>query len=248
MKMNIYHITYEATHQTLGLHFWGCNLSCRGCFKNYQIYDLGLAGSSAQQLMKAPKAEPPSHYLTVEQVLEKTAALKPKSIFFMGKEAALDLKLPVLAAKLRARHGSFHTLLTNGLRLADLTNIDEVVFGFKATSEAIHKEYTGASNQGIMDNFKAVYDSGKRLQAEIAFIPGLVEDEEILALAKLIAQIDTNILFRVTSYFSVPGAPWPTASKKQVSAVALKAQRYLDNVETITSESRDDQWKPTQVF
>ncbi|MCF7634724.1 MAG: radical SAM domain protein [Dehalococcoides mccartyi] len=246
--MNIYQITYEPNYRVLGLHFWGCNLFCRGCYKNYRIDDLSLPGSSVEQLKDAPRAKNPARFLTLEEVLEKTEGLTPRDIFFMGKEASLDPELPPLAARLHARHKSFHTLLTNGRKLTDLSDIDEAVFGFKSASESIHREYTGLSNTGILANFKKVYQSGKKVQAEIAFIPDLVEEEEIGALAKAISEIDRRLLFRVTAYFAVPGAPWPSACREQVEDAASVARRYLDNVVTMASDSRDNGWKPEVIF
>ncbi|WP_059280036.1 radical SAM protein [Dehalococcoides mccartyi] len=246
--MNIYQITYEPNYRVLGLHFWGCNLFCRGCYKNYRTDDLSLPGSSVEQLKDAPRAKTPAIFLTLEEVLEKTEGLAPRDIFFMGKEASLDPELPLLAARLHARHKGFHTLLTNGVKLTDLSDIDEAVFGFKSASESVHREYTGLSNLGIMNNFKKVYQNGKKLQAEIAFIPNLVEEEEIGALAKTISEIDRKILFRVTSYFAVPGAPWPTASREQVEDAAAFARKYLDDVVTMASDSRDNSWKPEVIL
>lgn len=247
-RTNVYHITYEPRYRILDLHFWGCNLNCRGCYKNYDIYDLGLTGKSIHQLPMNKKAEPPECFLTRDEIMAKINRLEAKQTIFMGKEAALDPELPVLASEIHKRLNSFNILLTNGLKLADLSDIDEVIFGFKAFSEPVHLEYTGISNHQILKNFRTIYNSGKQLQAEIAFIPKLVENQEIEALAKFVADIDKELIFRITSYFAVPSAPWPSASHEEVEQAAVVAKRHLKNVTIVTTDMKSESWKPERVF
>ncbi|XUX00052.1 MAG: radical SAM protein [Dehalogenimonas sp.] len=245
--MNVFHITYEPNHQILDIHFWGCNLNCRGCYKNYEIYDLGLSNKTIFGLTKKPKAHPPKKFLSLEEILDSTKNLDPKSIIFMGKEAAVDLELPQLAAALKKHTNSHHMLLTNGYEIPDLTDIDEIVFSFKAFSPVLHNLYTRKSNEQILANFKRYYASGKTLQAEIAYIPGLIEDDEIYHLSRFIQDIDKNIPFRITSYFAVPDAPWRSATVEQVESAAMIAKRYLKNVTTVTSNEKNSQWKPVVI-
>ncbi|XUX00138.1 MAG: radical SAM protein [Dehalogenimonas sp.] len=245
--MNVYHITYEPSYRILDLHFWGCNMACRGCYKNFQIYDLGLDNGIIHSLAAKTKAKPPKKFLTLDEVMGLTETLDPKSIIFMGKEAALDPDLPMLASALKKRTSSHHILLTNGYQMPDLSDIDEIVFSFKAFSPVLHSLYTGKSNEQILANFKRYSVSGKKLQAEIAYIPGLVEDDEIYHLSKFILDIDNNIPFRITSYFAVPRAPWGSATVEQVESAAMIAKRYLKNVTTTTSNEKNAQWKPVVI-
>lgn len=246
--MKIYHITFEPDHRVLDLHFWGCNLNCRGCYKNYEIYDLGLSGNSVDSLKDKERAEPPQSFLSLDEIMAKIAGLDVKHAIFMGQEAAIDPELPALASAIHQNLNSHNILLTNGLKMADLSDIDEVVFSFKAFSEEAHCEYTAVSNKEILNNFRTICQSGKQLQAEIAFIPGLIEDEEIVALAKHIATIDDNMTFRVTSYFAVPGAPWPSANSEQVAEAAELAKKYLKNVTYMTTDMKDSNWKPQWIY
>jgi pyruvate-formate lyase-activating enzyme len=247
-RTNVYHITYEPKYRVLDLHFWGCNLNCRGCYKNYDIYDLGLSGKSINQLPLNKKAEPPENFLTRDDIMEKIKGLEVKQTIFMGKETALDPEMPALAAAIHNKLNSYNILLTNGLKMAELSHIDEVVFSFKAFSEVVHLEYTGISNQQILNNFKTIYNSGKQLQAEIALIPGLVENKEIEALAKFIAEIDNELTFRVTSYFAVPDTPWPPASSGEVKHAALLAEKYLKSVTMVTTEMKAGDWEPIRIY
>ena len=246
--MNVFHITYEPNYKILDIHFWGCNLKCRGCYKNYDTFDLGLSGHSVEGLLSLVPAAPPSIFLTMDEVLSKINNLKPKYTIFMGQEAALDPELPGLAQALHDTTHSHNILLTNGLVIPDLSHIDEVVFSFKAYNDKVHIEYTGRSNFQIMINFRELLRTGIKTQAEIAYIPGLVEEDEIEALAKYIGTIDPELSFRVTQYFRVPGAPWRAADQTQVERAAARAKLHLKNVVSVTSDMKETTWKPERIF
>jgi pyruvate-formate lyase-activating enzyme len=180
--------------------------------------------------------------------MAKTAGLDVRHAIFMGQEAAMDPELPALAEAVHRSFNSYNILLTNGLKTVELVDIDEVVFSFKAFREEVHLEYTGVSNGEILNNFRAICKSGQQLQAEIAFIPGLVENEEIAALARYIATIDDSMTFRVTAYFAVPGAPWSSASSEQVVGAAELARKYLKNTACMTTDMKSENWKPQRIF
>ncbi|MEN8614009.1 radical SAM protein [Dehalogenimonas sp. THU2] len=246
--MNVFHITYEPQYKILDLHFWGCNLKCRGCYKNYDVFDLGLTENPLERLLSLPEASPPTRFLKFDEVLNHIKSINPEYTIFMGQEAVLDAELPLLAAAIHETTKSRIILLTNGLKMADLTHVDEVVFSFKAFNDDVHKQYTGGSNAQILTNFKKLYASGAPVQAEIAYIPGLVEEKEIEDLARYLAGIDADVPFRVTSYFAVPGAPWKPAGKDQVEKAAIRARLHLRNVTTITSDMKSSSWKPVRIF
>jgi pyruvate formate lyase activating enzyme len=246
--MNIFHITYEPSYKILDLHFWGCNLKCRGCYKNYDLFDLGLSGHSVEGLLSLPPAEPPDRFLTMDEVMSKINGLEPKYTIFMGQEAALDPEMPALARAMHETAQSCNILLTNGLATTDLSHIDEVVFSFKAFNDEVHKQYTGRQNAQILHNFRELVQAGKKVQAEIAFIPRLVEENEIEALARYIGAFAPDLPFRVTSYFAVPGAPWQAANQMQVERAVSLAKLHLRNVISITSDMKESSWKPERIF
>ena len=173
--MNIFHITYEPTYKTLDLHFWNCNLNCKGCYKNYEIYDLGLVDNAVEKMVTGTLAKEPKRFLSYYEVMKLTEELDVKYAIFMGTEAAVDPRLPKLAEALHKRNSSYNILLTNGYKLTDMKDIDEVIFSLKAFSNEIHKEYTGKGNEKILKNFKKICNSGKKLQAETVFIPEYID-------------------------------------------------------------------------
>lgn len=246
--MNIFHITYEPTYKTLDLHFWKCNLNCRGCYKNYEIYDLGLVDNAIEKMATKSLAQEPQHFLSYDEVIKLTEELEIKYAIFMGNEAAIDTELPRLARSLHNRHNSYNILLTNGLKLTDMTDIDEVIFSLKAYSDKTHREYTGKSNKKILANFKNIYDTGKKLQAETVLIPEYIDSKEVEELARFVSSIDKDLTFRVIGYFPVPGCPWRAATGEDVGKAAELARKHLNNVTCMTSEMKGDNWKPKRIY
>jgi hypothetical protein len=53
--------------------------------------------------------------------------------------------------------GAYNILLTNGLKMIDLDDIDQVIFSLKAVSPDIYREYTGASNKKALENLAKIY-------------------------------------------------------------------------------------------
>jgi len=245
---NIFHITYEPTYKTLDLHFWKCNLNCRGCYKNYEIYDLGLVDNAIEKMATKALAKEPQHFLSYDEVIRLTEGLEINYAIFMGAEAAIDPELPRLAEALHKRNKSYNILLTNGLKLTNMANIDEVIFSLKAFSDDVHRQYTGKSNERILKNFRKIYDAGKKIQAETVLIPEYIDKREVEALAKFVGDIDNNLTFRVIGYFPVPGCPWRAATRKDVEESAEAARKYLKNVTCMTSEMKGDNWKPKRIF
>lgn len=246
--MNIFHITYEPTYRTLDLHFWKCNLNCRGCYKNYEIYDLGLIDNAIEKMATKSLAQEPERFLSYDEVIRLTEELEIKYAIFMGTEAAIDPELPRLARALHNRHDSYNILLTNGLKLTDMTDIDEIIFSLKAFSDDIHREYTGKSNKKILINFKKIYDTGKKLQAETVLIPKYIDSKEVGELAGFVGGIDKDLTFRVIGYFPVPGCPWRAATGEDVEKAAELARKHLNNVTCMTSEMKGDNWKPKRIY
>jgi len=71
--------------------------------------------------------------------------------------------MPALAKALHNRLHSYNVLLTNGLKLADMAHVDEIIFSIKAITPQIHKAYTGKDNREILNNFESLANSGPKL-------------------------------------------------------------------------------------
>ena len=247
--MKVYHIAYEPSYQSLDVHFWiPCNLECRGCYTNYELYDFGLIDDPIAEMPSKKKQRPPEKFLSYSEVVKMLEGKEIKYAVFMGTEAGLDPELPKLAEMLHREFGSYNIILTNGLKLFDMEHIDELIFSIKAFSEDIHKEYTGKSNKKILNNFVKIYGTGKKLQAETVLIPDYVDAKEVERIAKFVAGVDKDITFRIDAYFPVPGCPWRAATKEEVEEAAELAKKHLNNVTCLTLDMKRIGDKAVRIY
>lgn len=247
--MKVYHIAYEPSYKSLDIHFWTkCNLSCRGCYTNYEKLDFGLMDDPVAEIAGKPLETEPESFLSFEEVMERIKGLEIKYAVFMGTEAALDSEMPVLARALHENSSSYNIMLTNGVKLADMEHIDEIIFSIKAYTDEIHQEYTGRSNKKVLENFKKIWRSGKKLQAETVLIPGYIDAGEVERVAEFIAGVDKSITFRIDAYFPVPGCPWRAATKEEVEEASRLAKKYLDNVNILTLDLKRLGDKAVRIF
>ncbi len=237
--MKVYHIAYDAAACSTDIHFWtGCNLKCVACYVAYNAYDFGLFDDPIAALSPDKLPGPPQQYLSLDRVMSYLNGLEIRSVVFVGTEPALDPELPELARRLHETFSSYNILLTNGFHLTDYADIDEVIFSIKAVSPDIHLEYTKKSNESILGHFKHLYETGIRLQAETVLIPGLVEKDEIVKIARFVASVNRNIPLRIDAFFPVPGCPWEPAESRQVEQVACEARKYLSKVNCLTLDMK----------
>ncbi len=247
--MRVYHIVYEPSFRSATIHFWTeCNLKCRGCFCNYEKLDFSLVDNWVDEVVKRNPQDPPTRFLSLEEVLGLLQKLDIERAIFIGTEPSLDPELPALARELHKRFNSYNIMLTNGLKLIDLTHIDEVVFSIKAVSDNIYRSYTGHSNKKMLENFKTIYNSGKKMQAECLLIPRMIDAQEIEKVAIFIANIDKNITLRIDGYFKVGNCPWPAATSDNVTRAAELARKYLNKVNYLTGDMELKGEKPVRIF
>ncbi|MDI6815096.1 MAG: radical SAM protein [Dehalococcoidales bacterium] len=233
--MNIYHITYSPEPKMVCLYFWGCNLNCRGCLCHKEIYDCHLEETRWALFDPVKTAAPtPPAFLALAEVEPILSALDVRRVIFMGQEPAIDPELPRLAELLHKKFSSHNILLTNGLRLPDLNDIDEVVFSIKAVSDNLHRHYTGKSNRGTLANFVSLYKSGFKLRAESIFIPEYIDCPEIERIAKFIAELDKSIPYRIDAYIPVGDNPWRRPTIEEMEVAVMVARRHLTEVSCLT--------------
>jgi len=247
--MKVYHVVYEPTSRSVDLHFWTqCTLACRACYTQYETLDFGLFDDPIAHIACKDPASAPTRFLSLEEVIAVLRGREVGAAIFLGTEAALDPEMPALA---KALHGEFHSyniLLTNGLKLADMRDIDEVIFSLKAVTPARHRTYTGKGNAAILKNFEALARSGRKMQSETVLIPGLIEADEVERVAGFIAGIDRRITLRIDAYFPVGDTPWRAATAAEVEKAACLARRHLDNVTCLTLDMKRTGDKPLRLF
>jgi pyruvate-formate lyase-activating enzyme len=247
--MKIYHIAYEPAFKSVDIHFWTkCNLGCRACYTDYEKLDFGLIDNPIAKINSKPKESPPTHFLSLADTVTLLKDINIERIIFMGIEPTLDPELPALAKAIHSKFNCYNIILTNGLKLTNLEHIDEVIFSIKTLSEGLHRDYTGKSNKAILRNFRVIYDSGKRLQAETVLIPNYIDRYEVEHIAKFIGGVDSNIPLRIDAYFPVGDNPWRAATAREVEAAAELAKKHLNKVNCLTLDMKRIGDKSVRLF
>jgi pyruvate formate lyase activating enzyme len=247
--MKVYHVVYEPSFKSADIHFWTkCTLACRSCYTRYETLDFGLFDDPIASIECKPAQKPPANFLNLNEVLDLLKGREVDRVIFMGTEAALDPEMPKLAKALHDEFHSYNVMLTNGLKLADMSDIDEVIFSIKAVSPDMHRAYTGKDNAAILDNLRKLAGSGKTMQAETVLIPGLIEATEIEQIAKFISGIDRNITLRIDAYFPAGDNPWRAATAAEVEAAAVLARKHLNRISCLTLDMKRTGDKPLRLF
>jgi pyruvate formate lyase activating enzyme len=247
--MKVYHIVYEPTCKSVDIHFWtACNLRCRACYTKFETLDFGLYDDPIAHIAGKPLEAPPTKFLSHDEVMAVLKGLAIERAIFIGTEPTLDPEMPLLAASLHREFSAYNIMLTNGCIVPDLNDIDEVIFSLKAITPEIHVTYTGAGNFQILENFRRLYRSGKKMQAETVLIPGHIEAAEIEKVAAFIASVSPDIPLRIDAYFPVPGCPWRAATREEVVAAAELAKNHVRKVACLTLDMKRTGDKPLLIL
>ncbi len=111
--------------------------------------------------------------------------------------------------KLKSETDDLWVLLeTNGFGLVR-ENVEELVsagldavwLDVKAWREDVHRELTGATNRYTLEAIELLVEHDVILEVCTLFIPGYVETDQILMIAKHVADVDRNIPFTILAYF-----------------------------------------------
>lgn len=231
MLTNIYHIAFAEHEKQAYLHFWGCNMDCRGCECKKAIWDYMLDETMLiHEVEPRAIAVPPTTFLEFDKVIEMLEELGAKWVLFEGQEASLDPLFPRITNALHKKLGTQNVLLTNAYKMPDLNDLDKVCVSLKAFREDLHIAYTGKSNKKILENFIEIYNSGVQLSTEIVLIPEFIDREEIGRVAQFIASVDKNIRLQIDGYFKAGDDPWRRPVESEINDAAEEAKRYLNNV------------------
>lgn len=233
IKTNIYCITQFKDNSTY-LHFLGCNWKCRGCIR-FVGWDIHISPSDIKNLNKIY----PNKLLLIQNFENVVRILKlnnAKKLYLGGNEPTTDPNIVKILNGLR-EEGFWAKLITNGSLLN--TNIvdacSEITFSIKALNDEIHEFYTGFSNKETLKNFERFYDCGK-IEVESIYIPGLIECEEILKIAKYIAGYNKNLKYRIDKYIYTNC--WRDATEEEIKACVSKVKKILPNTYTFASSRR----------
>ena len=225
MPTNVYNIAFAESANQAYLHFWGCNIECRGCVCKKVVTDFMLDRNMHLHLEDfRGLAAPPERFLEVDEVVDIIGETGARWVLFEGQEASLDPQMPLIAEALHRKFNTHNVLLTNGYRMPSLSHIDKVAVGLKAFDEDLHRDYTGHSNRTILENFVKIYRSGVPMMAETVVIPGYIDVDEVDKIARFIAGVDRNVPYQLDAYLKAGDNPWrrPTVAEMD-DAVAVAA-------------------------
>ena len=244
--MAFYKITYHERYRFATLHNFGCTFRCPVC--SYKLRS-GAGGTPGHAHPK------PNKFLTVPEMQAALRSVSVEKVFFMGGEPTVATELPTMLqfakTALQAKTYLGHT---NGSKLP-LPNLDGANVGLKAWDEKTHLAYTGRPKQPIFDNFAAAMAAGLEMKANVVFVPGLVDGDQVEAIAAWLATLSRNIPFHIMGYIPVPGQPYQRPTEEQMAQAEAACRQHLSQVASshLTSDqardlsARDDRFQVKQI-
>ncbi|MHA1961722.1 MAG: radical SAM protein [Candidatus Thorarchaeota archaeon] len=118
-------------------------------------------------------------------------------------------------------------LTEKNLKLFADGGIDSFWLDIKAYSEDVYRKLCGTTNRHILESVERIVDYGFTLEILTLFIPGLVETEEHVKIAELVADVDSEIPFTLLAFFPFyrllePENRPPTAVEMAASYMSIK--------------------------
>lgn len=231
--MAFHKITYNEKYRFATVHNYGCTFRCPVCSYKLRSGADGKPGHCYPQ---------PERFLTLDEAKRALATVSVDKVYFMGGEPTVAPDLPALLDFARNDLG-VKTYLghTNGSKLP-LPNLNGANVGFKAWDGKLHVLCTGRSKQPIFDNFRAAFASGLELKANVVYIPGLVDLDEVESIAAWLAVLSREIPFHIMGYIPVPGQSYLRPTVEQMEAVIEVCRRHLTSVASshLTSQEARD--------
>ena len=244
--MPFHKITYNEKYRFATLHNYGCTFRCPVC--SYKLRS-GEAGGPGQSWPR------PEKFLTIAEMQTALRSVPVDKVYFMGGEPTVARELPAMLDFAKNTLGVKTSLgHTNGSQLP-LPNLDAANVGLKAWDDEVHRRYTGRERKPIFDNFAAAYRAGLELRANIVFIPGFVDLDQVGAVAAWIATLDRAIPFHIMGYIPVPGQPYPRPTATQMEQAGAICRSHLEHVaashltveEALNLAPRDDRFTVRQI-
>jgi pyruvate formate lyase activating enzyme len=218
--MAFYRITYNRKHDFATVHNYGCTFRCPIC--SYKL----KSGANGTPGLAYPR---PERYLSADEIKDALLSADPGSVHFMGGEPTVSNMLPEILDFVKNEMGA-ETMLghTNGINLS-IKNLDAANVGLKAWDEATHMTVTGTEKSKIFGEFEAAARRGMRLSANMIYIPGLVDLDQIESTAEYIAGLG-SIPFHIMGYIPVPGQTYRRPTKDEMEEAKRVAEKHIPGV------------------
>jgi pyruvate formate lyase activating enzyme len=245
--MAFYKVTYHEQYRFATVHNFGCTFRCSTC--SYKL----RSGANGKPGLAYPV---PERFLETQEIQDTLRQLPAQKVYFMGGEPTVALDLPEMLRFAKEELG-IETRLghTNGSCLP-LPHLDGANVGLKAWDNDLHRTLTGREREAIFQNVAAAYRAGMDIKVNVVFIPGLVDLDQVEAIAAWLAAIDRNIPFHIMGYIPVPGQPYPQPSKEQMASSEEVSRRHLnivassrlDSAQALNLSDRDDRFAVKRVL
>jgi len=218
--MAFYRVTYNRKHDFATVHNYGCTFRCPIC--SYKL----RSGPNGTPGLAYPR---PERYLSADEIKDALLSADPGSVHFMGGEPTVSKMLPEILDFVKNEMGA-ETMLghTNGSNLS-IDDLDAANVGLKAWDEATHLAVTGIEKSRIFGEFENAARRGMRLSANIIYIPGLVDIDQIESTAEFVAGLGA-IPFHIMGYIPVPGQPYRRPTKDEMEKARSAAEKHIPDV------------------
>jgi len=219
--MPFHKITYNDKYCFATLHNYGCTFNCPVC--SYRL----RSGGEGRPGQAWP---PPERFLGVAEMKDALLDVRPQTVYFMGGEPTVAVELEEMLDFAKNTLGARTSLgHTNGSKLP-LANLDAANVGLKAWDEQVHRDYTRRDKALIFDNFQAAFEAGLELKANMVYIPGWVDVDQLEATAAWLAGLSRDLPFHIMGYIPVPGQPYERPTEAQMEAAVAACRRHLNQV------------------
>jgi pyruvate formate lyase activating enzyme len=196
-KKPLYHFLPESLSYSIAAP--GCNFRCQWC----QNADISQISSTNEP--DRPRFVPP------ERVVEAAISTGCQSIAYTYTEPSLSVEYNLEVSQLAREAGLKNVYVTNGYmtpEMLELTipTLDAANVDIKAFDEAVHKRYTGAHLQPVLDSCIEMLKAGVWLEVTTLLVPGINDDEtQLQGLVEFIAtKLSPDVPWHVSRYFPQP--------------------------------------------
>ena len=196
-KKPLYHFLPGSTSYSIAAP--GCNFRCQWC-QNADI----------SQISSANEPDKP-RFVRPERVVEGAIETVCNSIAYTYTEPSLSVEYNLEVSQLAHDAGLKNVYVTNGYMTPEMLaltipTLDAANVDIKAFDEEIHRRYTGAHLQPVLDSCIALLKAGVWLEVTTLLVPGINDDEKQLeGLAGFIStKLSPDVPWHVSRYFPQP--------------------------------------------
>lgn len=235
--MAFYSVSYNEKHDFATVYNYGCTFKCPIC--SYKL----RSGPDGRPGLAYPR---PKSFLTPEEIEAALLSVTPSRVNFMGGEPTVSRDLPRILKFSKEILGAQTSLgHTNGCCLS-LENLDSANVGLKAWYEDVHLHITGLKKDKIYGEVEAAVNRGVDISANIIYIPGCVDVDQVELTAEFLNSIGVD-KFHIMGYIPVPGQNYRRPTIEEMENAREAAEKHIPGTqysrlspEKVLSLDRDD--------